>query len=282
MGITVSTPPKLYAREYAFGETWRLEGRHLDEGEDAEGSVLFMHGLGDTGKGWALLLDKLQLKNRMRIICPTAPIRPVTLKQEDALQMQPKGKLLKPIDVFKLQCKSMPTTCWFDWTPLNMKEPDDIHQDLDWLGIDASVSHVHELLESEVAKGIPSEKIIVGGFSQGGTVALRAALRYGKRLGGVVMLSSFIGPVEDLQRERTPSLNSEIPVFWGHAEESATVPLWLGEMGAQSLQALGLAVEWKTYPGGGYPPASDQQLKDVALFIDRCCTCRSSQHDDLR
>ncbi len=35
MGITVSTPPKLYAKEYAFGETWRLEARDLEEGESA-------------------------------------------------------------------------------------------------------------------------------------------------------------------------------------------------------------------------------------------------------
>eukprot|EP00959_Pyramimonas_sp_CCMP1952_P377915 7916272-Pyramimonas_sp.AAC.1 len=152
MGITVSTPPKLYATEHAFGETWRLEARDPDGGEGAvaEGSVLFMHGLGDTGKGWALLLDQLKFKNKMRIICPTAPVRPVTLKQEDAVRMQPKGKLLEPINVFKLQCQSMPTTCWFDWTPLNIKGPEDVHQELDLLGIDASVSHMHELLELEV------------------------------------------------------------------------------------------------------------------------------------
>ena len=54
---------------------------------------------------------------------------------------------------------------------------------------------------SQVAKGVSSEKIIVGGFSQGGTVALRAALKFGKRLGGVVMLNSFVGPIDDLAGE---------------------------------------------------------------------------------
>ena len=119
-----------------------------------------MHGLGDTGKGWAGNLDKLQLElpNKISMICPTAPMRPVTLNQEDAVRMEPKGSLLRPIDIFPLTCKSMPTTCWFDWTPMNIKRPEDVCHDLEWIGIDASVSHVHQLLELEVPPSLPFAK----------------------------------------------------------------------------------------------------------------------------
>eukprot|EP00242_Pyramimonas_sp_CCMP2087_P018074 CAMPEP_0198226136 /NCGR_PEP_ID=MMETSP1445-20131203/104025_1 /TAXON_ID=36898 /ORGANISM="Pyramimonas sp., Strain CCMP2087" /LENGTH=51 /DNA_ID=CAMNT_0043905869 /DNA_START=246 /DNA_END=398 /DNA_ORIENTATION=+ len=51
MGITLSTPPKLYAKEYAFGETWRRDAKDVDGGASTDGCILFMHGLGDTGKG---------------------------------------------------------------------------------------------------------------------------------------------------------------------------------------------------------------------------------------
>ena len=62
---------------------------------------------------------------------------------------------------------------------------------LDRNGVSASVRHVQRIIDSEVANGVPSEKIFVGGFSQGGTVALRAALTCDRKLGGIIMLSSF-------------------------------------------------------------------------------------------
>eukprot|EP00976_Prorocentrum_cordatum_P109545 1195037-Prorocentrum_minimum.AAC.5 len=172
--------------KYSFGETW-MRGE-FQAGAVQSGCIIFLHGLGDTGQGWASNLDKLPLKN-MRLVCPTAPKQPVTL-------------MLGPETFTKSY-----NTAWFDWTP--SMGPEDFTK-IEWKGVNASVSHVQQLIESEIASGVSSENIFVGGFSQGGTVALRAALKYERKLGGVIMLSSFVGPVDDLQPGKIPTVNSQV------------------------------------------------------------------------
>eukprot|EP00240_Pyramimonas_obovata_P013592 CAMPEP_0118924246 /NCGR_PEP_ID=MMETSP1169-20130426/2468_1 /TAXON_ID=36882 /ORGANISM="Pyramimonas obovata, Strain CCMP722" /LENGTH=251 /DNA_ID=CAMNT_0006865339 /DNA_START=576 /DNA_END=1331 /DNA_ORIENTATION=- len=187
----------------------------------------------------------------MRLVCPTAPKQPVTL-------------MLGP-ETFTKSCN----TAWFDWTP--SLGPEDFTK-IDWKGVNASVSHVQQLIELEIANGIPSENIFVGGFSQGGTVALRAAMKYEKKLGGVIMLSSFVGPVDDLQQAKIPTANAKVPVFWGHCEIDSTVPIRLGRAGVDMLNGLGVPVEWKSYPvmsTGGIAPGCMENLMDIATFVTR-------------
>jgi phospholipase/carboxylesterase len=69
---------------------------------------------------------------------------------------------------------------WFDLPGMGPA----MFSNIDWEGVNASAKHVQALIETEVAKGVPSEKIIVGGFSQGGAVAIRY----------VIMLMSLIFP----------------------------------------------------------------------------------------
>lgn len=75
---------------------------------------------------------------------------------------------------------------WFDIKGLDITSPEDID------GIKKATAYVHGLIEKEISDGIPSEKIVVGGFSQGGALALHSALTYPKKLAGVVALSCWL------------------------------------------------------------------------------------------
>ena len=90
--------------------------------------------------------------SKTKVVCPTAPTRPVRLNMG----------------------MSMPA--WFDLPPMGPE----MLTSIDWEGVASSTRQVHAILEREIAAGVPSDKIIVGGFSQGGCLALRAALSFPK------------------------------------------------------------------------------------------------------
>ena len=75
---------------------------------------------------------------------------------------------------------------WFDLKSLDAKGPEDEE------GIRKAALGVHELINNEVADGIELNRIMLGGFSQGGALALYSALTYPKKLAGVMALSCWL------------------------------------------------------------------------------------------
>ncbi len=75
---------------------------------------------------------------------------------------------------------------WFDIKGLDMSSSEDVE------GIKKATTYIHSLIEKEISEGIPSNRIMVGGFSQGGALALHSALTYPKKLAGVVALSCWL------------------------------------------------------------------------------------------
>ncbi len=63
-------------------------------------------------------------------------------------------------------------------------------------GITRATVFIHSLIEREINNGIPPHRIIIGGFSQGGALAIHAGLTYNKKLAGVVSLSGWL-PLHD-------------------------------------------------------------------------------------
>ena len=111
------------------------------------------------------------------------------------------------------------------------------------------------LIEQEVAKlrekGI--DKIVVGGFSQGGAVALLAAYHQeanmsGVKLAGCASLSGWLTLTEELQ---VPEESKEIPLFWAHGEYDDKVLFGHLAYGIEKLKKQGVkTVESKQYPIG--------------------------------
>lgn len=78
---------------------------------------------------------------------------------------------------------------WFDISTLD-KLTDSTHDDE--RGILSSIAGVDALIQAEINAGIPENRIIVGGFSQGGAISIMTALTSRRKLGGVVALSTWI------------------------------------------------------------------------------------------
>ncbi|KAI6241349.1 Abhydrolase-2 domain-containing protein [Aphelenchoides fujianensis] len=180
-----------------------------------KGTIIFLHGLGDQGDGWSQILSRVLNKNQLKVICPNAGVRPVTLN-------------------FGMQ---MPA--WYDLKGLSPDSPEDVD------GITAATKYVHSLIQKEIDAGINPKQIAVGGFSMGGALAIHAALTFPSRLGAVVGLSSFL-----LQRdaiEGACKANRDVPIFLGHGTEDVLVPLTFGQMTEQKIRTFNPNVLLNTY-----------------------------------
>jgi phospholipase/carboxylesterase len=117
----------------------------------------------------------------------------------------------------------------------------------DEAGIRESADVVRGFIEQEHARGIPSERIVVAGFSQGGAIAFQAALRHPQRLAGVMALSTYLPLRQTLATEASPA-NRDVPILMCHGLRDQMVPATLGQASRDLLQSLGYKVEWQAYP----------------------------------
>ena len=106
---------------------------------------------------------------------------------------------------------------------------------------------VRRYIEEENARGVASERIVIAGFSQGGAIALSAALRHPQRLAGVMALSTYLPLRDSLAAEASPA-NRDVPILMCHGLRDQMVPATLGKASRDMLQGLGYQVEWQAYP----------------------------------
>jgi len=199
-------------------------------------SVIFLHGLGDTGHGWSQVMGEDLNVDSVKFICPTASVIPVTINM------------------------GMRMPAWYDITSLSEFDKEDK------AGIMRSVSHVHQLI-SEEEKSVPSDKIFVGGFSQGGAVALYAGLTYNKRLGGIVGLSCYLPLHTEYPTAATPQ-NSSTPLIMCHGKADVVVDFRFGQMSYQKIKEFHSEVEMKSYDNMGHT-SCPRELMDVKNFISK-------------
>ncbi|XP_026273003.1 acyl-protein thioesterase 1 [Frankliniella occidentalis] len=198
-------------------------------------TLIFLHGLGDTGHGWASAMGALKTPF-MKVICPTAQTIAVTLNSG-----------------FKMPA-------WFDLKSLDASGPEDES------GIKKASQLIHSMIDAEVSAGIPSNRIVIGGFSQGGALALYSALTYSKPLAGVVALSCWL-PLN----KSFPSFvvgNKETPFLQCHGDCDPIVPFKWGQMTASILKGYLKSIEFKTY-GGLMHSSSDEEMNDIKDFVQK-------------
>ncbi|MEY3182100.1 MAG: hypothetical protein RLZ35_85 [Pseudomonadota bacterium] len=182
------------------------------------GVVIILHGLGADGNDFVPLVDHLGLLNEhhIRFVFPHAPKRPVTVNQ---------GMIMR---------------AWYDIYGLGLADEEDE------TGIVAAQSMLNHLIEKEEAAGIPSHRIFLAGFSQGGAMALYTGLRYKRPLAGILGLSTYLPLAEQLSAERTVA-NQSTPIFQAHGLFDPVVSLHMGQMCRDRLTTLGYGVQWHTY-----------------------------------
>ncbi len=139
------------------------------------------------------------------------------------------------------------------WYPQSFMAP--IAQNEPHLG--NALKTVSELVEGLERQGMPAEKIVLLGFSQGACLALEFAARNARRFGGVVGLSGgLIGP-DGTSRNYAGSLG-DTPVFLGCSDVDFHIPLARVHESTEVLKKLGGDVTEIIYPGMPHTIVQDE------------------------
>ena len=190
----------------------------IEPKQSASASVIWLHGLGADGHDFEPIVPELGLGDTpIRFIFPHAPERPVTVNM---------GYVMR---------------AWYDITS------SDLSRGQDEAGTRESEGLLQNWIAHELAQGIPAERIILAGFSQGGAIVLHTGLRYPQRLGGIMALSTYL-PLADTVADEKHTANADVPVFMAHGSDDPIIPLSFAEQSRDQLMALGHEVEWHQYP----------------------------------
>jgi phospholipase/carboxylesterase len=142
-------------------------------GPNPRHAVIWLHGLGADGNDFLPIVPELVDPKwpPLRFVFPHAPVRPITINGGMAMR------------------------AWYDISG------QEIAQRQDETGIRSSIVLLEELIEREIARGIPGENIFLAGFSQGGAIVLAGGIRHAPRLGGIVALSTYLPMAEKTDAE---------------------------------------------------------------------------------
>ena len=208
----------------------------IETGPQPQASVILMHGLGADGNDFVPVVPELGLppSPRVRFVFPHAPMRPVTINA---------GMVMR---------------AWYDVYALDGGRGEDE------AGIRASQARVERLIAQERARGIPAEKIVLAGFSQGGAIALQTGLRHAERLAGIAALSCYLPLARSLPAEASPA-NREVPIFMAHGSYDDLIPVARAHRSRDLLLELGFRVAWHEYAMPHSVCA--EEIRDLASWL---------------
>src|ERR1700729_4542511 len=121
-----------------------LETIEIETAPNPNAAVIWLHGLGADAHDFEPIVPELvpHGSRAWRFVFPNAPVRPVTING------------------------GMRMRAWYDIVGLDRKAAEDAY------GFQDSDRKVRELITREVERGIPADRIVLAGFSQGGAVSL--------------------------------------------------------------------------------------------------------------
>jgi phospholipase/carboxylesterase len=196
-----------------------LECVELQTSSAPAASVIWLHGLGADGYDFVPVVKELNTRGAppTRYVFPHAPMIPVTINN---------GFVMR---------------AWYD-----IRTADLAHRE-DEAGIRASQAEVEQLIEREVGRGTPRNRIVLAGFSQGGAITLHTGLRQAEPLAGLIALSAYLPLVEQFAGERHPA-SAQVPVLMAHGTEDPVVPIARAARSRDLLGSLSYAMQWHEYP----------------------------------
>ncbi|KAL7556525.1 hypothetical protein ACA910_000988 [Epithemia clementina (nom. ined.)] len=208
--------------------------------------LIFLHGLGDGPSGWRALAKQLPalqpILADVEYVFPQSPTIPISIN----------GGMRMP--------------GWFDlyqW-PISVGDPDDK------VGKIAAIQQMEGEIQAMVQRGIPRHKIAVGGFSQGGAIALLTAYYSAPPeqaprppLAGCVSLSGWLTLSNEIK-----VANPSTPLFWAHGKYDDKVLFAHQKFGSDTLKSGGVTdITQKEYPMGH--ESSRDELIELASFLKR-------------
>lgn len=200
--------------------------------------VIWLHGLGADGYDFVNLVPELHLPDDlpMKFVFPHAPMRPITINNNYVMR------------------------AWYDIKDLaNLANEDEA-------GVRDSAAKINALIEREKQLGMPSDKIILAGFSQGGAMALHIGLRYPEKLAGIIALSTYLPLHTSLPAEMS-KVNCDTAIMMAHGTQDPLIPIALAKESRDFLIKHDCKVEWHDY----VMPHSvcSQEINDISKWLQR-------------
>jgi predicted esterase len=170
-------------------------------------------------------------------------------------------------------------TAWYRPTQLTPSAPSrpELEDEEDEQGLLKSVKYVESLIDACVRKGIPPQRIVLGGFSQGCALSLLTDLvstKYSGKLGGVVGLCGYLPlsgnmRIQDLRAVAgLPPSQGEVPLFLASGQKDSLIPKRIRNQTVKALEALGwTGIEAHEYEGQGHT-ISGPMLRDLCSWME--------------
>lgn len=199
--------------------------------------VIWLHGLGADGHDFEPIVPELQLpaSANIRLVFPHAPVREVTINA------------------------GMEMRAWYDIDP--SEGPDSGDAD-----IRESAERIEDLIARENERGIPTERLVLAGFSQGGVIALHTGLRLRQRLAGIMALSTYLHDHAHLAEECSFE-NLDTPILYCHGIGDPMIPITRAITSREVLLANNYEVEWHEYAMGH--AVCPQEIVDISRWLCR-------------
>ncbi|KAM9986655.1 hypothetical protein ACTFIY_011070 [Dictyostelium cf. discoideum] len=174
-------------------------------------TVIFLHGLMDNGKEWEIRMENIISMgglDHIKFVLPTAPTIPISINFGN------KG------------------TAWYNVTSFYPGSQEDL------IGLEKSRKQIETIIEEEIKNGIPAERIVLSGFSQGGALTLYTGYQLKYKLAALITLSGF-SPSLSLPSKIKPE-NKDIPLTMFHGTDDKVVNCKWGELSHKSYLKVGI------------------------------------------
>lgn len=215
-----------------------LETIEIESGNNPTAAVIWMHGLGADANDFVPIVKELDLSNcpAIRFVFPNAPQIPVTLNG---------GYIMR---------------AWYDIAAAGT----DINKREDEAGLRLSQQQIDALIARENARGIPTDEIILAGFSQGCAMSLQTGLRHPQKLAGIMGLSGYV-PLADKVAAERHAANQDTPIFLVHGASDPVIPIQRAQQSRDLLLSLGYTIEWHDY--WMQHSVSPQEIIDIGNWL---------------
>jgi phospholipase/carboxylesterase len=215
-----------------------LETIEVETAAKPDAAVIWLHGLGADGHDFEPIVPQIVRRGERawRFVFPNAPVRPVTINGGMAMR------------------------AWYDLKGLDRRAAEDAAGFID------TDAQIRRLIAREGERGIPMNRIVLAGFSQGGAVSLYTVPRLPEKLAGVMALSCYLPRESSFRDERAPA-NDTTPIFMAHGQWDNVLAMNLGVLSRDFLRAQGYTVEWHEYPMAHAVCAAE--IADIREFLLR-------------